>query len=133
MPDKFSSEVRSKIMSRIRSKWTTSERKVHNALKGNKIKHTMHPNLPGNPDVFLKDSNAILFIDGCFWHNCPEHGHIPKSNVEYWTKKIGKNVSRDKEITNALEDMGFNVLRIWEHEVNTSDFNIKRLIEKLEK
>ena len=133
MPDKFSSEVRSKIMSRIRSKWTTSEKKVHNALKGNKIKHTMHPDLPGNPDVFLKDSNAVIFIDGCFWHNCPKHGHIPLSNVKYWKKKIEKNVMRDKKNTKALKDMGFEVWRIWEHEVASKQFKISRILNKVEK
>jgi DNA mismatch endonuclease (patch repair protein) len=133
MPDKFPKEVRSKIMSRIKSKWTSSERKVHNILKGNKVRHTMHPNLPGNPDVFLEASNTIIFIDGCFWHNCPEHGHIPKSNVSYWKKKIEKNVKRDLENTNVLQKAGFNVVRIWEHEVNQGDFSISSLKNKLQK
>lgn len=129
MPDKFSSEVRSKIMSRIRSKWTRAEKKVHNLLKGNKINHKMHPDLPGNPDVLLYGTNSVLFIDGCFWHNCPEHGHIPKSNVNYWKKKIERNVIRDKETNNVLKEIGFNVIRIWEHEVNNEDFCIENIYE----
>ena len=133
MPDKFSSEVRSKIMSRIRSKWTSSERKIHNILKGNKVRHTMHPKIMGNPDVFLKESNAVLFIDGCFWHNCPEHGHIPQSNVKYWKGKIERNVKRDLKNTKALEDMGFAVLRIWEHEVMSKQFKISSILGKIEK
>jgi len=128
MADRFSSETRSKIMSRIKSKWTSSERKVHNQLKGNKIKHTMHPKLPGNPDIYLKGSNIVIFIDGCFWHNCPEHGHIPKSNVAYWKKKIERNVARDLENTKILENMGFKVIRIWEHDVMAKQFKITNFL-----
>lgn len=133
MPDKFSCEVRSKIMSRIRSKWTSTERKVHNHLKGNKIRHTMHPKLLGNPDVFLVGSNAVIFIDGCFWHNCPDHGHIPKSNIKYWKKKIERNVERDLKNTKALEGEGFVVLRIWEHEVMSKPFKISNVLDRIER
>jgi len=130
MADKFSSEIRSKIMSRIKSKWTSSEIIIHNFLKGNKIKHVMHPSLPGNPDVLLKDNNIVLFIDGCFWHNCPEHGHIPNSNIEYWKNKIEKNVKRDLENTKNLEALGYEVYRIWEHEVKSKKFKIENLLIK---
>jgi len=131
MTDKFASETRSKIMSKIKSKWTSSEKKVHGYLKGNKIRHAMHPQLPGNPDVFLNDYNAVIFIDGCFWHKCPLHGHIPKSNLEYWRPKIERNVKRDVENTKILEGMGFAVLRIWEHEIMSSQFKISTVKEKL--
>ena len=131
MVDRFSSEVRSKIMSKIRGKWTASEKIIHNFLKGNKIKHTMHPKLPGNPDVFLKDFNAVVFIDGCFWHNCPKHGHIPESNVKYWKQKIKRNVKRDLKNTKALEKEGFKVIRIWEHDIVMDNFNVKIIQDRL--
>jgi len=129
MADKFSAEVRSKIMSRIKSKWTSSEKKVHNQLKGNRIRHVMHPKLPGNPDVFLMDYNLVLFLDGCFWHCCPLHGHIPDSNLDYWGPKIEKNVQRDLENSKLLKRNGFIVKRIWEHEVKCKEFNILDFFE----
>lgn len=131
MTDKFFSDVRSKIMSRIRSKWTMPEKKLHNLMKGNKIRHLMHPNLLGNPDVFLKDYNAVLFIDGCFWHNCPKHGHIPESNKDYWSSKIQRNVTRDKKASKVLKDTGFLVIRFWECMVMKKDFKGKDILRNI--
>lgn len=133
MPDRISLANRSMIMSRIRSKWTKPEKKIHNFLKGNKIRHFMHPALLGNPDAFLIDYNVVLFIDGCFWHNCPSHGHIPKSNKEYWLPKIQKNILRDKKYSSELKDLGYNVLRIWECEILKNDFGWKNIREKISK
>ena len=89
---KLTPEQRSYCMSRIRSKWTKQETKVHNWLKGHKIKHVMHPKICGNPDVILKESNTVIFIHGCFWHKCQKCYKKPKSNREYWFPKIEKNV-----------------------------------------
>jgi DNA mismatch endonuclease (patch repair protein) len=122
MPDKFSADIRSGIMSKIRSKWTKPEMKMHGLLKGNKIRHLMHPDLKGNPDAYLKDFNAVLFIDGCFWHNCPKHGHMPKKNSEYWVPKIIRNTERDKRNTRLLESEGFRVIRLWECDIMKKDF-----------
>lgn len=125
MPDKISPAIRSRIMSMIRSQWTKPEKKIHNFLKGNRIRHVMHPDLLGNPDAFIIDYNAVLFIDGCFWHNCPYHGHIPKSNKEYWLPKIEKNISRDKKYTAELEEQGFKVIRIWECDIMNEGSTLK--------
>lgn len=67
------------------------------------------------PDIVFTRIKLAVFIDGCFWHLCPEHGHIPKSNSSYWETKFKKNCERDSLDTLALEDSGWNVLRIWEH------------------
>lgn len=115
-------------MSKIKSKWTSSEKKVHNYLKGNKVKHIMHPKLPGNPDVLLKNLNAVVFIDGCFWHNCPLHGHIPESNISYWKPKLINNVKRDLKSTDLLKKLGFKVFRVWEHEINSKEFGINNVL-----
>ena len=131
MSDKFTKEVRSKIMSRIRSKWTKNEKKIHNFLKGHKIKHTMHPKLPGNPDAFFPESNAVLFIDGCFWHGCPTHGHYPKSNKKYWHPKLKRNILRDKKYNEKLKKLGYKVVRVWEHEVSSKDFDFKKFLQKI--
>jgi DNA mismatch endonuclease (patch repair protein) len=66
-------------------------------------------------DVAFPQRRVAVFSDGCFWHACPEHGHAPRRNVHYWGPKLERNVRRDREITRALEEAGWRVLRIWEH------------------
>ncbi|MFH0870086.1 MAG: very short patch repair endonuclease [archaeon] len=117
MTDTFSKKQRSRCMSRIRSKWTGQEVILHNYLKGNRIRHQMHPALIGNPDILLSRSKTVIFIDGCFWHKCKQHYRAPSSNKKYWTAKIERNVARDRENTVFLKKKGFNVLRFWEHEL----------------
>ena len=118
-------------MAQIKSKWTKPEKRIHNLLKGNKVRHVMHPDLPGKPDAFLKDFNAVIFIDGCFWHKCPIHGHIPQQNKSYWEKKIQKNVQRDEAYTNVLESTGFTVIRLWEHDVMSKKFKLVSIMDRL--
>lgn len=67
------------------------------------------------PDIVFKKVKLAIFIDGCFWHLCPEHGHIPKSNINYWEPKLRKNKERDEADTRLLTDNGWAVLRLWEH------------------
>ena len=59
-----------------------------------------------------------IFADGCFCHGCPEHGHVPKSNVQYWLPKLERNCVRDLANRRVLRKMGFAVWRFWEHELN---------------
>lgn len=56
-----------------------------------------------------------MFVDGCFWHQCPDHGTLPKSNRAYWIPKLRQNVDRDREIDRELKGAGWLVLRFWEH------------------
>jgi DNA mismatch endonuclease (patch repair protein) len=105
-------------MSKIKSKWTTQEKIIHNYLKGIKVKHRMHPSIEGNPDVLLTGINTLIFLDGCFWHKCPKCFKIPANRRGFWKKKINNNIKRDKEITRTLRKHGYNVIRIWEHQIN---------------
>lgn len=68
--------------------------------------------LPGNPDIAIKKYKIAIFIDSCFCHACPIHGNMPKSNQEYWTKKL----NRDQEINQHYKETGWFILRVWEHE-----------------
>jgi DNA mismatch endonuclease (patch repair protein) len=128
MADNLTKEQRSKTMSRIRSKWTAQEKKIHDYLKGNKIKHQMHPNIKGSPDVILKDTKTAVFLHGCFWHKCPKCYIKPKTNKMYWIPKIENNVKRDRKNNKILKQDGFKVIRIWEHEIK-KDF--KKILNKL--
>lgn len=68
------------------------------------------------PDLVFTRWKLAVFVDGCFWHQCPEHGRVPKSNPSYWVPKLQANVERDRRADAALLDEGWVVLRIWEHE-----------------
>lgn len=67
------------------------------------------------PDIVFPGPRLAVFIDGCFWHYCPEHGNIPKTNRPYWEQKLRRNVLRDRQVDELLKDAGWRVLRIWEH------------------
>jgi len=68
------------------------------------------------PDIVFTRSQLAVFVDGCFWHGCPEHGEMPASNRDFWEVKISGTRERDRRQTTALEDAGWRVLRVWEHE-----------------
>lgn len=67
------------------------------------------------PDIAFTSRRVAVFVDGCFWHACPEHGSAPKSNQWYWSPKLAKNVERDRAADAALEQAGWTVVRLWEH------------------
>jgi DNA mismatch endonuclease (patch repair protein) len=68
------------------------------------------------PDIVFPRARVAVFVDGCFWHGCPEHSRVPRSNSAYWAPKLAANISRDKRANKALAEAGWAVLRIWEHE-----------------
>jgi DNA mismatch endonuclease (patch repair protein) len=68
------------------------------------------------PDVVFPRARVAIFLDGCYWHGCTEHKTLPKTNTEFWAKKISRNVERDREVDHALTDVGWLVLRFWEHD-----------------
>ena len=68
------------------------------------------------PDIVFSRARLAVFVDGCYWHNCPEHGELPRANREFWRTKFERNVARDRQQTEALTAEGWQVLRIWEHE-----------------
>ena len=71
---------------------------------------------PIRPDVVFTRARVVVFVDGCFWHGCPEHGRPPRTNSRYWGAKIAINRTRDRDQTVALEEAGWTVVRVWEHE-----------------
>jgi DNA mismatch endonuclease (patch repair protein) len=116
-------------MSRIRSKWTAQEVKIHSLLKAEKIRHKMHPKVQGKPDIILKDHKIAIFLHGCFWHMCSRCYKEPKTKKEYWLPKLKKNVQRDKNNIKLLKKQNYKVLIFWEHERNMPQRILKRIIE----
>ena len=115
--DNHSKEVRSYNMSRIRSTNSKPEDIVRKYLFSKGLRYRKNvKTLPGKPDVVLKKYKTVIFVNGCFWH-----GHqgcryfvMPKSNTEYWNKKIAGNVERDRNVIVQLEELGWNVITVWE-------------------
>jgi DNA mismatch endonuclease (patch repair protein) len=70
---------------------------------------------PTRVDIVFTRARVAVFLDGCFWHGCPQHGLMPKANSHYWAPKLERNRRRDGQVTAALEADGWTVLRIWEH------------------
>lgn len=68
-------------------------------------------------DIAFPRHKIAVFVDGCFWHQCPQHSNVPKSNSSYWVPKLKKNVERDKERDVKLSEQGWVSLRFWEHEI----------------
>lgn len=75
-----------------------------------------HPGLPGRPDIAFTRAKVAVFVDGCFWHACPQHGTMPRHNRDWWRAKLDRNVARDRRKDAALGELGWSVLHIWEHE-----------------
>jgi len=116
MTDVHTKEQRSYNMSRIRASETKPEIKIRNMMKSLGFKY-QSKNIYGKPDFIHKKEKIAVFVDGCFWHKCPKHFKIPKSNRKFWSDKINKNTERDKMVTKNLRKNGWKVIRVWEHEV----------------
>ncbi len=135
MGDKFSKEIRSYVMSRIRGKDTKAELAFRKMLFSEGIRYRLHYPIEGSrPDVAIPSKKIAIFIDGCFWHKCPKCFRPPKSRESYWTPKIQKNLERDIRIRAMLRAKGWKVIRVWEHEVNKKPQKaIKRVLIALSK
>lgn len=72
--------------------------------------------LPGRPDLVLSRAKLAIFVDGCFWHSCPDHGLTPKNNAEWWQTKLQGNVDRDKRKDLDLVELGWTPVHFWEHQ-----------------
>lgn len=134
MTDSFTRIERSRIMAKVKSKGNKStEIKLLVLFKKNGIKgwRRNYP-IKGKPDfVFLKFKIAV-FVDGCFWHGCKRHCRIPNTNREYWIRKITNNKKRDRIVINQLMEKNWKVVRIWEHELSTTQFQkTERKINKI--
>ncbi len=119
MADNHTKEIRSMNMSHIRSTNSKPEEIVRKYLFSQGFRYRKNVRkLPGCPDIVLAKYKTVIFVNGCFWHkhDCPRFVW-PSSNQEYWEPKILRNVERDKQNTEALEALGWNVLVVWECEL----------------
>lgn len=118
MPDKFSKQTRSRIMSSISSKNTKPEIQIRKLVWSLGKRFRIHDSTVfGTPDISNKSKRIAVFIDGCFWHGCPRCYSEPKSNVEFWRAKIARNRKRRKLVRRNLRKEGWTVMEFWEHAV----------------
>lgn len=132
--DVHSRETRSYNMSKIRSQDTKPEIKVRKYLfsKGFRFRKN-DKRYPGKPDIVLPKYNTVIFINGCFWHmhiDCSDFS-LPKTNTDFWQKKLENNKRRDEKVVQQLYDMNWNVIILWQCELKGDIFNIT--MEKLDK
>jgi DNA mismatch endonuclease (patch repair protein) len=107
-------------MSRQNSRDTAPEVAVRRLLHASGFRYRVNVPVPGLPrrtiDIVFPKTKIAVFLDGCFWHGCPQHATHPKANAEWWRVKLDKNMTRDVETTEHLVAQGWTVLRFWEHE-----------------
>jgi DNA mismatch endonuclease (patch repair protein) len=84
------------------------------------LRYRLNTQLPGRPDFVLPGCKVAVFVDGCFWHGCPEHYKAPATRATFWQLKRAANARRDERVNDALAALGWTVVRIWEHDVRRS-------------
>ncbi|NJM12227.1 MAG: DNA mismatch endonuclease Vsr [Synechococcaceae cyanobacterium SM1_2_3] len=124
MTDIVDRATRSRMMAHIRSRDTAPELAVRRELHSLGIRYRLHDEkLPGRPDIVIKRLRTVIFVHGCFWHRHPgcRLAYTPKSNVDFWLRKLEGNVARDRVNQSRLAELGWRVLTIWECETRNHE------------
>jgi DNA mismatch endonuclease, patch repair protein len=99
---------------------TACELAVRSAVHARGLRYRLHQRpekeLRRQADLVFRRARVAVFVDGCFWHGCPAHGAIPRTNSKWWENKIRRTQQRDRETDDILGQVGWLVIRIWEHE-----------------
>jgi DNA mismatch endonuclease (patch repair protein) len=104
-------------MQKMRRTSTTPEMLVRRELHRRGLRFRVnYSSLPGRPDLAFTSARIAVFVDGCFWHVCPEHFVMPKNNHNWWRDKLERNVTRDRRKDQELGELGWKVVHVWEHE-----------------
>lgn len=115
-----SSAGRRRNMQAIRSRDTKPERLVRSLLHAQGLRYRVAakplPGLRRTADIVFRPAKVAVFIDGCYWHGCPEHYVSPKTNPGYWSDKVARNMARDRDTDKQLQAAALTVLRFWEHD-----------------
>lgn len=116
-----SSEAARATMRANRRSDTTPELRLRRELHRRGLRYRVDSRLPlsdvrRHADLTFTRQRVAVFVDGCFWHRCPEHGRMPKANADYWDPKLEGNTTRDRDTDQRLTEAGWQVVRIWEHE-----------------
>src|SRR5258706_14841116 len=123
MSDIYSKTKRSEIMSRVRGRRNLATEIALARLfrRYGIVGWRRRSSLIGRPDFVFPAHRLAVFVDGCFWHGCPQHGGQPRTNRRFWRRKLAGNKSRDYRVTALLTALGWGVLRIWQHELRAGE------------
>lgn len=135
MSDVYDATKRSTVMRRVKSRDTSPELKLRKRLWSMGYRYRLHrADLPGKPDICFVGRRVAIFVHGCFWHghDCKRGARVPKTNTDYWLRKIARNRERDAQHCAELTSMGWRVLTIWECELYDLDAVIERVVALLE-
>ena len=145
--------IRSKLFGSVRSECIPLDQHTTNSMRSNKRRNTkpellvrrglreagfpgyrIEWKVPGKPDICYPGKRVAIFINGCFWHRCPVcNPSMPKHNREFWENKFSQNVERDINNQNALREMGWTVIVVWECEIKKDlDGVVERIVKTLE-
>ena len=131
VPQASSIEARNRMRAN-RSRDTKPEKLIRSLLhrRGLRFRVDVSPirGVRRRADIVFSRARVAVFVDGCFWHGCPEHATWPKANAEFWREKIETNRRRDLDTNRKFEEEGWVVIRVWEHE-DTAE--AARLIENM--
>lgn len=123
-----------KSMRSNRSRDTSLELRVRRALHSTALRYRVDlapiAGIRTRADIVFTKRRIAIYLDGCFWHGCPDHGSTPAANADYWIAKLKRNRTRDLDVTQRLQEEGWTVLRFWEHE--PVDSIIKTITETLD-
>ncbi|MGF6161155.1 very short patch repair endonuclease [Pseudomonas fluorescens] len=127
--------TRSRMMSSIRGKNTKPEIFIRKLLHSHGFRFRIHQKtLPGQPDIVLKKYNTCIFINGCFWHRHPgcSLATYPKTHTDFWSEKFRRTIERDILNISNLETLGWQVIIIWECEINRYHSNFDELAKQIQ-
>jgi len=135
LSDKISTEHRSWNMSQVRGQNTKPEKLLRSLLHRSGYRFRLNVSgLPGKPDLVLRKYRTVIFVDGCFWHRhegCKK-ASMPKTRQSFWSDKFQQTVERDHRQTVQLSEMGWNVIRIWECELEKSpDKTLQAFVDQM--
>jgi DNA mismatch endonuclease (patch repair protein) len=123
------SDSRRQMMSRIKGWDTGPELRLRRDVWALGLRYRLQHRIGRTrPDMVFIGAKLAVFVDGCFWHGCPQHSTMPKNNRDFWAQKLRRNRERDAENTQWLEAQGWRVLRIWEHEIEALPSDCARRI-----
>jgi DNA mismatch endonuclease (patch repair protein) len=127
MPDVFTVEKRSLVMSRIRGSGNKdTELRMMALFRAHRVTGWRRGvTLFGKPDFVFHRERVVVFVDGCFWHGCPKpkHAPLPKNRAEWWAAKLARNRERDLLVTRTLRKAGWRVVRIWECDLRRANWD----------
>lgn len=123
------SDARRRMMSRIKGRDTGPELILRRKVWALGLRYRLQYRIGRTrPDMVFVGAKLAVFVDGCFWHGCPQHSTIPKNNRDFWAQKLRRNCERDAENTLWLVAQGWRVLRFWEHDIEASPADCARRV-----